>query len=185
MSTDEQRDAAFRAAVWSAIETRAKEQKDIARGELTDIPIGDTISARWGDRILAKASMNNGRAKLVVTDPQKLLAWVKRNHPTEVVETVNPAYLKAVEAKAKELGVGAVIDSQGDVIPGVEIQTGDPIVSVRREKNTDDILAELFELGRVSMDGIDTKAIEAVDAEVVDGEVVDVTADFAPAEAGE
>ncbi|MGE2733804.1 hypothetical protein [Mycolicibacterium vaccae] len=171
MSTDQLRDAAFRAAVWSTIEAKAKEQKDAARAELSSIPVGETIAARWGDRILAKAGMSAGRSKLVVTDLQKLLAWVKANHPTEVVETVNSAWLKTVEAKAKELGIGAVIDSQGEVIPGVEILSGAPTVSVRREKNTDDIIGELFSAGRVSLEGINTAAIEA--AEVVDGEVGD------------
>lgn len=173
-TTDELRDAALSAAFWQAIETRAKELKDAARTTLAGIPVGDTIAARWGDRLLAKASMSSGRAKLVVTEPNKLLEWVKANHPTEVVEAVNPAYLKSVEARAKELGLGAVIDSTGEVIPGVEVQTGDPVVSVRREKNTDDIIAELFTSGRVSLDGIETvPALEASAAEVVDGEIIE------------
>lgn len=171
MSTEEIRESAFAAAFWSSVEARAKELKDAARVQLSAIPIGETIAAKWGDRILAKAAKNNGRSKLVVTEPNRLLAWVKANHPTEVVEAVNPAFLKSLEAKAKDLGLGAVIDSAGEVIPGLEIQTGDPVVSVRREKNTDDIIAELFSSGRVSLDGIDTRpAIESV--EVIDGEVL-------------
>lgn len=170
--TDEHREAAFQAAVWQTIEAKAKQKKDEARARLGDVPVGETVAGRWGDQIIAKATMAKGKKKLVVTDDRALLAWVKEHHPTEIVEAVNSAYLKTIEAKAISEGLGAVIDGQGVVIPGVEIRTSDPTISVRRESGADDIIAELFAAGRVSIDGINTKAIEADDSLVVDGEVL-------------
>lgn len=163
--TDSLRDAALRAAVWQTIEARAKELKDEARAELAAIPVGETVAAKWDGRLLAKASLAKGKTKLVVTDETKLLEWVKDNHPTELVTTVNKAYLSSLEARAKELG----IDAAGDVIPGVEIVTGEPTVTVRKEKDGLAIVADLLGAGRVSLDGLNTKAIE----NVIDGEVVD------------
>ena len=171
--TDEHREAAFQAAVWQTIEAKAKQKKDEARARLGDVPVGETVAGRWDGQIIAKATMAKGKKRLVVTDDRALLAWVKEHHPTEVVEAVNPAYIKTIEAKAISEGLGAVIDSQGVVIPGVEVQTSDPTVSVRREPGAEEIIAELFAAGRVSMDGINVKAIESDTVEVVDGEVVE------------
>lgn len=167
--TDQLRDAAMRAAIWQTIEAKAKEQKDIARADLAAIPVGETIAGSWNGELLAKASMAKGKAKMVTTNEAALLQWVQEHHPTELVVTVNPAFLKSLEAKAKTHGLGVVIDSQGEVIPGLEIVTGSPSVSVRREANSDAIVAELLGSGRISLDGI-TPAIEPT---VVEGQVVD------------
>lgn len=152
--TDQLRDAAFRAFVWQTIEARAKTLKDQARAELKAIPVGETVAARHGDQLLAKAAMSKGKTKLVVTDEAKLLEWVTTNHPSEIVHAVNPAYLKALEAKAKDLGIGAVIDNQGEVIPGVEIQVGEPTVSVRKERDVDAlaVVGELMSQGQLGFD---------------------------------
>lgn len=166
--TDQLRDAAMRAAVWQTIEAKAKEQKDFARAELASIPVGETVAGSFNGEVIAKASMAKGKAKMVTTSEAALLAWVQEHHPTELVVTVNPAFLKSLEARAKTEGLGAVIDSQGDVVPGLEIVTSNPTVSVRREAGADAIVAELLTSGRVTLDGI-TPAIEAT---VVDGEVV-------------
>lgn len=153
---DRLRDAALRAFVWQTIATRATQMKDEARAELTGIPVGETVAAKWGDQLLAKAGMSKGKAKLVVTDEQALLDWVAEKHPDEIIRAVNPAYVKAIEAKAKSLGLGAVIDNAGDVIPGVEIQVGDPSVSVRKEASVDalQVVAELLSGGHFRLDSI-------------------------------
>lgn len=60
-----------------------------------------------------------------VTDERALLAWVKRNHPSEIltVESVNSAYLSKLLGLAKQNGV-AYDTATGEVIPGVEQTTG-------------------------------------------------------------
>lgn len=163
---DPMREAASRAAVWGVIATAAKARADEAKAELAALEVGDTIGARvtWRPpgsnvtiaQLVGKATKTKGRAKLVVTDDAALLAWVARNHPSEVVRSVNPAYLKSVEARAKELGVGAVIDSQGDVIPGLELVEGEPYVTVRKEKDAEQVVADLLSGGQVTLDGIDS-----------------------------
>jgi hypothetical protein len=150
--SDDMRDAAARAVVYQIIEQAAKARKDEARAELSDLEPGDTLAAKWDGQLLGKATMTTGRTKLVVTDEAKLLAWLQYNHPTEIVITPNPAYLKALESTARN--VGAVIDNQGEIVPGVELVSGDPYVSVRKEKDAPFVVAQLLSGGRVSLDGI-------------------------------
>lgn len=146
------RDVAARAVVYQIIEQAAKARKDEARAQLSALEPGDTLAAKWDGQLLGKATMTTGRTKLVVTDEAKLLEWLQKNHPTEIVITPNPAYLKALETMARD--VGAVIDNQGEIVPGVELVHGDPYVSVRKEKDAPFVVAQLLSGGRVSLDGI-------------------------------
>jgi hypothetical protein len=151
------RDAAARAVVYQIIEQAAKARKDEAKAELTQLQPGDTVGGQWDGQLLGKATMTAGRTRLVVTDEGKLLAWLQSNHPTEIVISPNPAYLKALESTARN--VGAVIDNQGEIVPGVELTHGDPYVSVRKQPDAPFLVAQLLSGGRISLDGI--KELEA------------------------
>lgn len=151
-------DAAFRAGVWQVIEQRAKELKDQAKQELHALEVGDTVAGKWNGHTIAKATMTRGRTKLVITDEREFTAWVADHHPTEIVTHVNPAFLRLLEAKAKD--VGAVIDSLGEVVPGVELVDGEPYVSVRRDKDALSVVAQLVSSGQLSLDGV--KSLGAV-----------------------
>lgn len=152
-------DAAFRAGLWQVVEQRAKELKDAAKAELSALEVGDTVAGRWDEQVIAKATKTKGRAKLVVTDERKLLEWVKATHPTEITEAVNTAFLKTLESRAKDIGLGAVISHDGEVVPGVEMVEGEPYVSVRREKDAPFVVAQLLSRGGLSFDGV--KELEA------------------------
>jgi hypothetical protein len=143
--------------VFQIVEQAAKARKDEAKAELAGLEPGDGVSARLNGVVIGKATMAAGRQKLTVTDERAFVEWVRRNHPTEIVESVNPAYMKVLEAAAKNLG--AVVDDQGEVVPGVEITCGEAFVSVRKDKDAPFVVAELLSTGRLSLDGI--KAIEA------------------------
>jgi hypothetical protein len=145
------RDAAARAAVWQVIEQAAKARKDEAKAELLALEQGDTIAGKVNGQVVGKASWSKGRTKLVVVDERALLAWLRRRHANEIVEAPNPAYLKALETSAFD---GAAIDSMGEAVPGVELQTSDPYLTVRREKEAEQIVAGLLAHGRIELDGI-------------------------------
>lgn len=149
---DAMRDAAARAVAWQIIEQAAKDRKDAAKAELAQLEPGDTIAGKWDGQLLGKATKTAGRTKLVVTDEAKLLAWLQYVHPTEIVISPNPAYLKALESTARN--VGAVIDNQGEIVPGVELVHGEPYVSVRKERDAPFVVAQLLSSGRISLDGI-------------------------------
>jgi hypothetical protein len=154
---DEMRDAAARAVVFQVIEQAAKARKDDAKAELSQLEPGDTVAGKWDGQTLGKATKTAGRTKLVVTDEAALLAWLQKHHPTEIVVSPNQAYLKALESTARN--VGAVIDSLGEIVPGVELTHGDPYISVRKEPDAPFLVAQLLSNGRIALDGI--KAIES------------------------
>jgi hypothetical protein len=149
---DAMRDAAFRAGVWQVIELRAKELKDAAKQELLALEPGDAIAASWNGLGIAKASMTRGRSKLVVTDEAKLLEWLYGMHPSEIISSPNPAYLRQLEQRARELG--AVVDQCGEEVPGVELRQGDPYVSVRRQPDAPFAVSQMLSDGRIQLDGI-------------------------------
>lgn len=164
---DSLRDAAFRAGFWQFVEQRAKALKDEAKADLKQLEVGDTVAGKWHGQVVAKATMSKGRAKLVVTDEQALLDWVTDLHPTEVLCQVNPAFLKQLETRAKELG--HPVDSNGELVPGVELVEGEPSVSVRRADGAEMVIAELFRTGKVGLDGIQPAPLPALqEVEVVE-----------------
>lgn len=83
---------------------------------------------------LGAATVSGGRVTARVVDDAALLAWVRRNHPTEVVETVRPAFVKALldgAAAKAEPGDDTPIGPDGEVLPGVELRQGDPYLTIR------------------------------------------------------
>lgn len=157
-------DAAFRAGVWQYIAKRATELFNTTKEELkASLPQGDVVAGRSGDQILAKASWTEGRQSIVTEDPVALLAWVKANRPTEVVESVNPAFVASFKVVDR-----IVIDGQGEPVPGVGVKQGDPFISVRGTKDAPFLVATLLSSGKVTLDGV-TPELEPA---VVDGEVV-------------
>lgn len=161
--------AALRAGVFQVVEREAKAAKEAAKAELAGLPFGDSVAGRVGDELLCKASWSKGREKVVVTDERAFVAWVKEHHPTEIVESVNPAYVKALKTVGESL-----VDAHGEVVAGVEVQVGAPSLTVRSEKNALDLVARLVAEGRVSLDGL--KELTADETVVVEGEVVEGSA---------
>ncbi len=156
---------ALRAGVFQVVEREAKAAKDAARQELIEaLPFGDTVAGRYGDDIVAKAGWSKASQRVVVTDPAAFLAWVKENHPTEVVESVNPAYLSSL----KQVG-DVLVDKDGQVADGVGVVTGKPSLSVRSEKGALELVARMVAEGRVSLDGLKELAGTSP---VIEGEVV-------------
>lgn len=158
-------DQALAAGVWQQIETRAKELKDAARARLkAALPNGDTIAGRVDDQILCKASWVKGRKSIVVKDERALLEWVKEHHPTEIVESVNPAFLKTFGE------VDGQVHWQGEPVDFMAVKAGEPYIAVKATDEAPFLVATLFRSGQVTLDGIEPKAIESpvIDAEVVD-----------------
>jgi hypothetical protein len=150
--SDAMRDAAARAVVFQVLEQAAKQHKDSAKAELAQLEPGDTLAAKWDGQLLGKATMTAGRTKLVVTDERKLIEWLQYHHPDEIMMSANPAWLRQVEERARTLG--QPVDGAGELVPGVELVSGEPYVSVRKEKDSPFIVAQLLSSGRIALEGI-------------------------------
>ena len=158
---------ALRAGVFQVVEREAKAAKEEARAELMQaLPFGDTVAGRYGDEIVCKAGWSKGSRRVVVTDERAFLAWVKKNHPTEIVESVNSAYLSSL----KQVG-DVLVDKDGVVADGVEVVTSRPTLSVRSEKGALELVARMVAEGLVSLDGLRELTGAAGDG-VIEGEVV-------------
>lgn len=168
-------DAAFRAGLWTVIATRAKELADQAKAELGALEVGDTVAGKWDGKVLAKATRAKGRTKLVVTDEQSFFEWVAAKHPTEVVESVNPAFVKSLEQRAKDIGLGAVVSADGEVVPGVEIVEGDSYITIRKDPEAPFLVANLFSSGRLSLEGVQPEPVDKWSQDVEAGAIGEVT----------
>lgn len=142
-------DAALRAGVFSYLQKRAGELLNAAKDDLkTALPQGDVVAGRSGDAIVAKASWVKGRQTIIQDDPRELLEWVKTNHPTEIVESVNPAFIGTFKAVG-----GVVIDGQGEPVPGMSVRQGDAYISVKGNDETPFLVASLLKQGAIGFDG--------------------------------
>lgn len=147
-------DAALRAGLWAVIEQRAKELKDAAKAELAALQVGDTVAGGVDGHLVAKATKVHGHRKLRVINECGYVEWVYRRWPDETWQPrkIGDAFRRKLEDRAVELG--ALIDDDGEVCPHVEVVEGEPYVMVRRGKDADTVVAQLFSSGRMSLDGV-------------------------------
>lgn len=79
---------------------------------------------------LASFSRVAGKVTAVVADEDAFTAWVEKNYPGEIVKTVRPSarekFLKDAAAEGEPVNLAT-----GEVIPGVEVRTGDPYLVTR------------------------------------------------------
>jgi hypothetical protein len=81
---------------------------------------------------LASVSRSGGKKTAKVVDPAAALVWCIRNYPGEIVRAVNPAFLKKLLDVAGSLPVGSkgLDPSTGEELPFIEVQQGNPYVTV-------------------------------------------------------
>lgn len=79
---------------------------------------------------LGAMSVAAGRVSAKVVDQGAFTAWVADRYPFELVQQVRDAFArKLLDAAA---AVGVPVDTvTGEVIPGVEVSTGEPFLTVR------------------------------------------------------
>lgn len=155
-------DAAAAAVVWSLISEVAGERKDEARKWLADHMGPEALAAKAiaNGNDIGKASWVEGKPKPVVTNPNVFLTFVAEHYPDEITRVVNPAFQKALLAKATVVD-GTVIDGNGVPIPGVEVRTPAAYVSVRKSDAAREVVEQLLDGGRLSLDGITQPELEA------------------------
>lgn len=126
MSTQEDRQLAGRQVFVRVVLDDVKRADVAARAELESrIAADEGVAAELPDGTrIGTVKRSKVKQSAVVTDPAALLAWVKKNRPEEIVESVNPAFVRWVQDSAKKNG--EPITPNGEVIPGVEVIAGSP-----------------------------------------------------------
>jgi hypothetical protein len=86
---------------------------------------------------LGAVGLNPGRKTATVTDSGAALRWALAHRPEAVVQTVAPAFLKALTdyaAKVGEPGEPGVDPETGEVLDFIEVRQGNPFVTVTTTK---------------------------------------------------
>jgi hypothetical protein len=153
---DPTRTLAGRAVAARVLSDAIKVVAEDARAALEpDMRPRDRIVAELADGTPIGAVERTRAAKrAVVTDEAALLAWVKTHAPTEVVESVRPAYVERLKADAKRDGRYAVLPD-GEIVPGVEVVEGTPSFRVAPEDAEARALVLRLFLGRDNLLGIE------------------------------
>ena len=133
----EQNDVHVRALLLKELENRVKRARAEADAELANMPEGQTNRVTIDGEVVGSVAMTVGSRSIIVTDEQELIAWCDEFHPDEVeaIVRVRPAYMQTLT-----MIDDAVIDGQGNFVPGVAIRQGTGHVTVRPDKGKGDLL---------------------------------------------
>lgn len=149
------KDAAVPAAVLRVLEERVKQARKERTAEV--LAAGDPqdrVNAVHDGRKLGSVSISEGRTSARVADQDAFAAWCAEHYPTEVEHrpVVRAAFANAVVDASKQAGEPCMPDGTLDV-PGVEVRTGDPYVTVRLTHAAADIVTDMVRTGAISLDG--------------------------------
>lgn len=81
---------------------------------------------------LASVGRSDGKKTVKLTDPAAALRWCIERYPDELVEAINPAFLKKLMDVAGSLPVGSKgLDPRtGEELSFIEVQQGSPYVTI-------------------------------------------------------
>lgn len=81
---------------------------------------------------IASVSRSGGKKTAKVIDPAAALRWCLQRYPDEIVQAVNPAFLKMLTDHAASGAVGepGVDPRTGEILDFIEVQQGSPYVTV-------------------------------------------------------
>jgi hypothetical protein len=94
---------------------------------------------------MASVSRSGGKKTAKVIDPAAALAWCILRYPDEIVKAINPAFLKKLlDANASgPIGEPGVDPVTGEMLPFIEVQQGNPYVTVTTTEEGRDRMAAL------------------------------------------
>lgn len=162
--SEEKRRAAVDAVVWGVVADAAKDGIRGAKGVMADMLPGDSFAAVVGDTVLGRALMAKGRRSIHIHDSAAFLSWAMQRHPEEVESVVRASFVNTLK-----IAGGMVIDRDGDIVPGAEVRTGNPTITITKTPDAEQFVRDLIERG-MSLDG---PAVKALESNVIDAEVVE------------
>lgn len=144
--------ATIRAAVLKLLSDRLNDAFKAAKLEVAQQlgPEGRKNAVLDGHKLASISVTKNGRVS--VSDERALTRWVEQNYPTEVETTVKvrPAFLDAIKKASEAAGEPCSPTGELDV-PGINI--GDPYPMLRKAPGADELIEQMWQAGRLTMDG--------------------------------
>lgn len=94
---------------------------------------------------IASVSRLDGNRSVKVTDPAAALAWCTKRYPDEIVQAINPAFLKKLLDVAGSLPVGSkgLDPATGEELEFIEVRQGAPYVVVTTTEDGRDRMTAL------------------------------------------
>lgn len=113
------------------VNERAKPIADELLGHMADAEIRQVGVKDADGQDLGVVFVGGNRSrKAVVVDEAAFLDWVQRNRPHDVVTTVRESARKQLLDAATKAGDPVDVDT-GELIPGVQMHTGDPYLATK------------------------------------------------------
>jgi hypothetical protein len=136
----------------AALETYLKVLDPMSKTLRTEVTkdMGDLHTEKVGAYLpdgtkMASVSRSDGKKSAKVVDSAAALAWCLKRYPDEIVQAVNPAFLKKLTDIAGSLPVGSkgLDPATGEELPFIEVQQGSPYVTVTTTAEGRDRMAAL------------------------------------------
>lgn len=163
MSLENDRVQAGRAVVLAWLQKEVRDAVTGARGVLEPrLEAGERIRAELPDgTAVGHVTIGKAAEYATVTDERALLDWVKHNKPTEIVESVNAAYIEVLKRQVKAHG-HAFDEQSGEIIPGIEMSMGStsyrPTVDATKVPFLRSKLADIVGAGLLELPSAEEKA---------------------------
>jgi citrate lyase gamma subunit len=149
----ELQDAARRAVGARMLADVAKEYGDEARARALELMQADGIErvrVAGEDGInLGPAYLSASKATAKVVDERAFFSWVAQRYPTEIRQIVNEAwrrkFLDQVSANAGDAGGLPYDPDTAELVPGVEVRSGQPYVAVKPTEQAKQRMRDLLE----------------------------------------
>lgn len=107
-------------------------------GPLGAIPEGTTIRVSLAGEVVGTVAMTVGSRSIIITDEAEFIEWCDEFHPdeVEVITRVRPSFIEHGLLMIDD----AVIDRQGNIVPGVAVRKSPGYPTIRPDKSKRDIL---------------------------------------------
>lgn len=159
MSTSLPRDA-LGAAVLKTLAEEVKAAADGGKNSLLgimgELKIKSLVAELPDGTQVATVTRAGGGTRPKVKDPDKFRAWVAGSHPDEIVTTVRDTYARALLDSIAGTG-NAVDPDTGEVVPGVEFESGNPyllITFAKGETGGQELIRRAWRTGQISLDSL-------------------------------
>lgn len=121
----------------SGWEAQAKEvlAKELSGGERTKAVAADGTE-------IGSVTRAEGARSMQIDNEEGFLVWVKQRYPTEIVETVRPAFIKLCAEKVKMLG--GLPDANGELCPHVSMSRAEPKATVQIKDDDRLLIEQMF-----------------------------------------
>lgn len=167
--TDPLQELARRAVVAKLVADEARAMADKPAALASMIASGArTVDAIGPDgTVYGTVSRCSGRKEAVVTDEDAFFAWVLERHPERIIRLIDPEWKKSLLSLSGRVGGPIPVEAAtGEPIPGVELLTGSPYVSVRSTEDGRDLIRAALDPQRGTLFALPPGA-DSVDAEDV------------------